>query len=1587
MNSAPPTVVETVVDQSERVLRTYAVDPGLIPEHANSERRITQGGYGDRQLFELVQNGADEVAAEPGGKVHAVLTETHLYCANQGTPVTAEGAETILRMSVSKKRGGQIGRFGVGVKSVLVVTDAPQFFSTTGSFGFDRAWALDRIRAIPEVATALGDDFEAPVLRMARSLDEADERATDPVLDELLGEYTTVVRLPLLDGMADRLSEDMLGHTGKGRPLGREQFPAGFQLFSPHVGTVTLEDRRQRPVQRRVLTVTHDGARHCVHEVRSLKATPEDSGWLVFRTSHEPSLAARSDAGELHDRVSLELSWAVPEFTVDKEKGLHQAQSGRGRLWSFFPTKYQMTLTGILNGAWKTNEDRQNLLDASPFNDEMLRVAAELVVDSLPQLAPAEDPAAFLPLLPGRDKQVETITWADKHLMRSIWSAAARRPSLPDQAGTLRVPTDLNVHPTLGKDESLGRWLRTWHEYPGRPTDWLHPSVEATTVRSGKVEHILSAAGKQRASLRDWLEALVADGTPGASAAALTIVADIVETKPEFAPEARKAKVLLTEDMGMVPPATGQIYLRSDDSSLRETLTYVHPELAAAPEAARALRTLGVREADAEGRFLSVLEAGFDGYGPRQWEQFWDRLHRTGSDRLGHHIVRKVGDAASALHVRTAAGGFVPVWDVMLPGAVVTAKSDPTLAVDLTFHSDDRSFFRDLRLSDRPTPGHDVTNAYWFDDYREALRQILIRRPEYSNRKPSLTTIKAEGSPVGGPLHLLERMSDEARARFLAELPDEALIDYWTVQVGGRSSTRQQVPSPLRWMLREHGRVRTSQGVKPLAQAVGPQLAEFGAFLPVADLPPEKARKLHLATSLEALPKGRWEELFSELAGSEDDAFVGSMYVLLTRRELDFPEGLTRCRVGDDWGAREDAEIAVAADAAQYRSLRAEKQPALLVGSAEDAELMIERWNMIPFSDVISVETRHVAGDEPVEIGEMFPSLRKVAASKISQYSLVRCTELEEVIRTPNGVTPKQLVSALLGSRVLVADTVVDRLDILMAVDKELRLGLGANRCNTLLADERKDAADKALRETRRRVREAEGIVDKLLLLLGADVLRERLPTTLLSAERTAPGVEQSERRIAELAFYVHEDSIFQVHARDLQQRYPDAPGTYHGSSAAVRFVTELGFPGSFAGFRVPTLEPRIDVDGPRDFPRLHAYQERLADNVFAMLDRLQPQRAMLSLPTGAGKTRVASEAVIRWIKQVGELSGPILWIGQTEELCEQAVQSWKFVWEKAGGTGPLAISRLWHTREAGPVDDRPHLVVATDAKLDMDTCLADPSYAWLRQAALVIVDEAHTATSSRYTRILARLGLTSRQTDRHLLGLTATPFRGRSEEATRQLVERFGAHRLDEGVFTGDDPYAELRGLGVLASAEHRVMEGGSITLSPEEIQHADQMKVLSRTAELRLAQDHDRSARIVEKIAEMPEDWPVLVFATSVDHAKSLAAQLKELGISAASVDSGTSKNDRQTRVENFRARRTRVLTNFGVLTQGFDAPATRAVVVARPVYSPNVYQQMIGRGLRGPLNGGKETCLILDVRDNIVNYDHNLAFTEFEHLWSRQ
>ncbi|MFF0737523.1 DEAD/DEAH box helicase [Streptomyces chartreusis] len=1585
-----PSVVQTVLEQSSRVLQTYAVDPGLVAEHANGERRITQGGYGDRQLFELVQNAADEMADERGGRVHVVLTETHLYCANQGNPVTPEGAETILRMSMSKKRGGQIGRFGVGVKSVLVVTDAPEFFSSTGSFGFDRAWSYEQIKAVPGVTARYGTEFDAPVLRMARPLDVHAERASDRVLNELLDWATTVVRLPLLPKADGRLGRDMHGGRGKDHGEPREEFPAGFQLFSPHVAKVMLEDRRPQPMARRTLTARQTGDLHTVVEERTGKADTTDR-WRVFTTTHEPGPSARADAGELHDRLSLDLAWGVPALEKDQESGLYVSPQsrGRGRFWSFFPTKYEMSLSGILNGAWKTNEDRQNLLDSSPFNQEMIRAAAQLVVESLPALATVEDPAAYLPLLPGRVK--EAISWADEFLTEEIWMRTAVNASLPDQNGVLRVPTELRVHPRpkdpRKESKSLQRWLRLWHECPDRPVNWLHPSVEVNSLRSGKVEHILDAAKHQRADVRDWLEALVESGTAQASATAIRILADMIEVDSPFVDEARKAHIVLTEEHGLVAPVHGKVYRRTDQDGLRESLVYVVDELAQDPSLAHALDVLGIREADVEGRFDSVLDQGFDHYSQSDWERFWELFRQAGVRRLAHKVLERVPAARSTLRVRTADGRFRPVEDCMLPGVVVDAKRDPSIAVDMAFHSDDTPFFPQVGLRERPSGGvQPRAGEAWFEEYREALHTAYLRRLDSSAPRPALNRMKVEGAAIGGPLHLFRALSEESRASFLKVLPDDAVVDNWTRQIGAQTSTRQAVPSPIRWMLMKFGTINTSQGIKPLREAVGPQLAGYRDVLPVADISPEKARRLRLATTVDEVPADRWDALLDEVTRSEDDAFVGATYVMLTRFGADFPEdSLTRCRIGDVWETRPDSEITVAVGTAQYQALRVEQLPALLVPTADDAELMIEKWGMLRYADVISLETREVPEGDPVPLVELFPALRQRLNSGNRNSMVQRCSELEEVTRTPNGTRTSPLDAVRQDSTVKVR-VPRDPEPMLRLIDRELGLGLGAPGCRAVLEHQDRMARDSELKAAQKAVREAEDVVTKIELLIGADALRTGLPEGLMEAELQAiDGVEPSGRRIAQMAFNAHGDGVLQQHARDIQARFPNAPVGYGGSSAAIAFVSELKLPVAFAGSRTPSPPPFETVEGPRDFPSLHEYQEDLVRNISTMLDRLAPQRGMLSLPTGAGKTRVTAEAVIRWVKRVGDLKGPLLWIAQTEELCEQAVQSWKFVWSKVGAERPLTVSRLWSTNEVGDIVDHPHLVVATDAKLER--CLGTDQYAWLRQAVLVIVDEAHTAISKRYTEILGQLGLTQYETGRHLLGLTATPFRNRNEEETRRLAGRFGNRRLDDGVFPSGDPYRDLQGWGMLAQVEHRTLEGGSIELTRDEKTHAERMAVLSRSAEQRLADDHARSRRIVDSVAELPDDWPTLLFATSVDHAKYLAAMLNDRGIRSAAVDSTTSTQDRRTRIENFRSGRIRVLTNYGVLTQGFDAPATRAVVVARPVYSTNVYQQMIGRGLRGPRNGGKESCLILNISDNITNFDTDLAFNEFEHLWSRK
>lgn len=124
----PEERMKELIDQkrTER-LAAYTAEAGLVREHYNREQTVLAGGYGYRQVLELVQNGADaileahETGRSPadGNRVHVVLRDSSLYVANTGAPLSAEGIDALLRADSSTKRGNQIGRFGLGFKSLL----------------------------------------------------------------------------------------------------------------------------------------------------------------------------------------------------------------------------------------------------------------------------------------------------------------------------------------------------------------------------------------------------------------------------------------------------------------------------------------------------------------------------------------------------------------------------------------------------------------------------------------------------------------------------------------------------------------------------------------------------------------------------------------------------------------------------------------------------------------------------------------------------------------------------------------------------------------------------------------------------------------------------------------------------------------------------------------------------------------------------------------------------------------------------------------------------------------------------------------------------------------------------------------------------------------------------------------------------------------------------------------------------------------------------------------------------------------------------------------------------------------------------
>lgn len=442
-----------------------------------------------------------------------------------------------------------------------------------------------------------------------------------------------------------------------------------------------------------------------------------------------------------------------------------------------------------------------------------------------------------------------------------------------------------------------------------------------------------------------------------------------------------------------------------------------------------------------------------------------------------------------------------------------------------------------------------------------------------------------------------------------------------------------------------------------------------------------------------------------------------------------------------------------------------------------------------------------------------------------------------------------------------------------------------------------------------------------------------------------------------------------------------------------IAFVKALGFPEIFAGVRQADSKPTIqDVPPLGKPPKLAEFQISLKERMLGVLAKEgNKTRCMVTLPTGTGKTRVAVEAFIHWMQERFANRQYMLWIAQSEELCEQAVACIQQIWGSKEYPSALRIYRYFGSRDIPlhelrggavvcSIQQLYHRIQGDDKALDMI----------LRDTGAMIIDEAHHATSSMYVSLLDRAEKLAGSELFPICGLTATPGRAgiSSEEQTLLLADHFQWYLVKPKIASEyeSNPLKYFREKEYLANPHHILVHSRQeYALTDQEI---EQMKLdpdLPTGFLKRLANDSKRNKLIIERLLRIPEGKPTLVYACTVEHAYLLSVILEASGgRKAAAVSSETPMTIRRGLVEKFKKGEIDFLCNFGVLTTGFDAPKTECIAIVRPTTSQVLYEQIVGRGLRGPKFGGTESCDVIDFADNIKRLGQPLSYARFQHLW---
>jgi superfamily II DNA or RNA helicase len=253
-----------------------------------------------------------------------------------------------------------------------------------------------------------------------------------------------------------------------------------------------------------------------------------------------------------------------------------------------------------------------------------------------------------------------------------------------------------------------------------------------------------------------------------------------------------------------------------------------------------------------------------------------------------------------------------------------------------------------------------------------------------------------------------------------------------------------------------------------------------------------------------------------------------------------------------------------------------------------------------------------------------------------------------------------------------------------------------------------------------------------------------------------------------------------------------------------------------------------------------------------------------------------------------------------------------------------------------------------------------------------IVVHNCHHSVTDSYEKIIRHFGLSKRLEEinpnyttsngkKLLLGLTATPNRSDNVGLISVFDNIVYDYSIKEAITDGW--LVDVKGTKITTKVGLDLVSSRAGDFATNELSHAVNIK--------------ERNKLVVHSWLKHAQQRQTVIFCVDINHAQELANEFRLAGVMTEAI--WDSDPNRSQKLRLHKEKVLQVITNVGILTEGYNDPSVSCILMARPTKSSLLYCQMVGRGLRLEEDTGnlheaiknnlsvKKDCLIIDIVDN--------------------